>query len=208
MGIGVIVEIIRDGEAPGIDGIARERPVATELIRITLDVLPLRAEAKIVLDEQPCDVRLGSRTGYAGDLSIGWIGDTVDTAESLSAGDLRIEHKYGVLFEPHAEKQSACERDIVLGIIRQAERPSVRRMKCPVLVADRGGLIEQIPTLRFDGCIRGLALLLRRSLRRLRLLLRGRGQTDRHQQDSVTGDVKRARGRAGTSIRTPDCRHA
>jgi hypothetical protein len=73
-----------------------QRPVATELIRIALDVLLLRTEAKIIPDEQSCDVRLRSRTGYARDVSIGWIGDAVDTAESLSTGDLRIEHKYGV----------------------------------------------------------------------------------------------------------------
>ena len=115
--IGVVVEIIGDGEAPGIDGIARQRPIAAELIRVAFDVLLFRAEAEIVLDEQPGDVGLGSRAGYARNLSIGRIGDAVDAAESFSAGDLRIEHKYGVLFEPHAEEQSGCERDIVLGII-------------------------------------------------------------------------------------------
>ena len=145
--VAVVVEEIGEREPAGDDGVAGHRPLAAELIVSALNVLFLIAEAEIVRNIKARNVRLGRRARHARQLAVGEVGETRDSAEAPASGDLGIEIELRVPAEAQAEKQCGGQRNVLLRIILEAVHTAVGRVKCPVVLADRGSLIEKIPAL-------------------------------------------------------------
>ena len=168
----VVVEIIGDGESAGVDRIAVHGTIAGELVFVALLMFLCRAESEIVLNEQPRDIGLGRGAGDAWNLPVGLIGDAVHAAESFSARDLGIENQERILLQPPGEKQGCCQRDVALRGVLKAECVLIGRVEFAMIVADRGRLVIEVPSLRSRfrvasrlAGVRGIRIGRRRALR-------------------------------------------
>jgi hypothetical protein len=143
----VVVEIVGDGESARIDRIAVHGTIAGELVFVALLMFLCRAESEIVLNEQPRDIRLGGGGGDPRNLPVWLIRDAVYAAESFSPRDFGIENQERILLQPPGEKQGCRQRDVALGVVLKACCVLIRRVEFAMIIADRGRLVIEVPSL-------------------------------------------------------------
>ena len=107
----------------------------------------LRSEAEVVSEIQPRNIRLGRSGGHPRQLAVGRVRQSIDAAESLAAGDLRIEDELQILGQPRIEEQRGGQGGVVLAIILQTKWPCIRGIEGAVSLADGRSLVIQVPIL-------------------------------------------------------------
>ena len=152
----VVVEKITVGKTPDGDGKPVHRTVAGQLVLVAFHVFDFIAKTKIVCDVESRKVRLGGGGGHARQFAVGRVGQAVDVAESPAPGDLGIEDHLRVVVQAEIEEERRRERHVVLGVRLKAQRTLIGGIKTSVLLANRGGLIVEIPVFRLIGSRRAI----------------------------------------------------
>src|SRR5262249_50447320 len=113
------------------------------------------SETKIVGDVQACDVWLRGCRADPRHLTVRKVGHTVGVAEGASAGQFGIDVETRAVREPHTEENGRGNGRLGFAPANEAERTLVRRRERAMILADGGGLVEQVPSLRQRVGLRG-----------------------------------------------------